>query len=125
MGNCGFTIAPCKPEDRKLMMGHLTRVEGMAIEALEEGIQWNFQTFPEYLSMIEQQGVGPNVAVYIGHSALRTYVMGADATTRAANDDEIDRKSVVEGKSVSVRVDLGGCRIIKKKTKTKRIQKPQ
>src|SRR3546814_4840355 len=62
----------------------------MAIEALEEGIQWNFQTFPEYLSMIEQQGVGPNVAVYIGHSALRTYVMGADATTRAANDDEID-----------------------------------
>src|SRR3546814_2423028 len=62
-----------------LMMGHLTRVEGMAIEALEEGIQWNFQTFPEYLSMIEQQGVGPNVAVYIGHSALRTYVMGADA----------------------------------------------
>src|SRR3546814_4704220 len=40
--------------------------------------------------MIEQQEVGPNVAVYIGHSALRTYVMGADATTRAANDDEID-----------------------------------
>src|SRR3546814_10915650 len=59
-------------------------------DLLEEGIQWNFQTFPEYLSMIEQQGVGPNVAVYIGHSALRTYVMGADATTRAANDDEID-----------------------------------
>src|SRR3546814_5881029 len=72
------------------MMGHLTRVEGMAIEALEEGIQRNFQTFPEYLSMIEQLGVGPNVAVYIGHSALRTYVMGADATTRAANDEEID-----------------------------------
>lgn len=90
MGNCGFTIAPCKPEDRKLMMGHLTRVEGMAIEALEEGIKWDFRTFPEYLSMIEQQGVGPNVAVYIGHSALRTYVMGPDATTRVANDDEIE-----------------------------------
>lgn len=90
MGNCGFTIAPCKPDDRKLMMGHLTRVEGMAIEALEEGIKWGFQTFPEYLSMVERQGVGPNVAVYIGHSALRTYVMGADATERAANDDEIE-----------------------------------
>ena len=89
MGNCGFTIAPCKPEDRSLMMGHLTRVEGMAIEALEEGISWGFQTFPEYLSMIEQRGVGPNVAVYIGHSALRTYVMGEEATQRAANDDEI------------------------------------
>lgn len=90
MGNCGFTIAPCMPDDRKLMMGHLTRVEGMAIEALEEGIHWGFQTFPEYLSMVEQQGVGPNVAVYIGHSALRTYVMGADATVRGANDDEIE-----------------------------------
>lgn len=90
MGNCGFTIAPCRPDDRALMMGHLTRVEGMAIEALEEGIQWGFQTFPEYLSMIEGRGVGPNVAVYIGHSALRTYVMGAEATERAANDDEID-----------------------------------
>lgn len=90
MGNCGFTIAPCKPADRELMMGHLTRVEGMAIEALQEGIHWGFQTFPEYLSMIEGQGVGPNVAVYIGHSALRTYVMGKEATERAANDDEID-----------------------------------
>ena len=89
MGNCGFTIAPCKPDDRSLMMGHLTRVEGMAIEALEEGINWDFQTFPEYLSMIEQRGVGPNVAVYIGHSALRTYVMGAEATERVANDNEI------------------------------------
>ena len=89
MGNCGFTIAPCKPGDRELMMGHLTRVEGMAIEALQEGINWGFQTFPEYLSMIEGQGVGPNVAVYLGHSALRTYVMGAEATERVANDDEI------------------------------------
>lgn len=89
MGNCGFTIAPCRPADRALMMGHLTRVEGMAIEVLEEGIQWGFQTFPEYLAMIEARGVGPNAAVYIGHSALRTYVMGAQATERAATDDEI------------------------------------
>ncbi len=89
MGNCGFTLAPCRPDDRNLMMGHLTRVEGMAIEALEEGIHWGFQSFPEYLSMVEEKGVGPNVAVYIGHSALRTYVMGSEATVRAANDDEI------------------------------------
>ncbi len=89
MGNCGFTIAPCRPDDRQLMMGHLTRVEGMALEALEEGIRWNFESFPEYLEMIERQGVGPNIGVYIGHSALRTFVMGKDATERAANDDEI------------------------------------
>lgn len=90
MGNCGFTIAPCRPDDRELMMGHLTRVEGMAIEALREGIQWGFETYPEYLEMIERRGVGPNMAVYIGHSALRTYVMGVQATDRAATDSEIE-----------------------------------
>jgi len=100
MGNCGFTIAPCKPDDRQLMMGHLTRVEGMAIEALEEGIEWNFQTFPEYLSMIEAKGVGPNAAVYIGHSALRTYVMGADATERVADDGEIDAMATLVGEAM-------------------------
>ncbi|RVQ69672.1 hypothetical protein EKN06_05805 [Croceicoccus ponticola] len=89
MGNCGFTIAPCKPADREIMMRHLTRVEGMSIEALEEGIQWNFETFPEYLTALEERGVGPNVAVYIGHSALRTFVMGEDATNREASDAEI------------------------------------
>src|SRR4051812_41888384 len=100
MGNCGFTIAPCKPEDRKLMMGHLTRVEGMAIEALEEGIEWGFETFPQYLAMIEERGVGPNVAVYIGHSALRTFVMGGDATERAANDDEIATMTKLVGEAM-------------------------
>ena len=100
MGNCGFTIAPCKPDDRQLMMGHLTRVEGMAIEALEEGIEWNFQTFPEYLSMIEAKGVGPNAAVYIGHSALRTYVMGADATERAADSGEIEKMAALVGEAM-------------------------
>jgi len=89
MGNCGFTIAPCRPGDRELMMGHLTRVEGMALEALREGICWEFETFPEYLAMLERRGVGPNVAVYTGHSALRTWVMGAQATERAATDAEI------------------------------------
>lgn len=100
MGNCGFTIAPCRPEHRSLMMGHLTRVEGMAIEALEEGIDWGFERFPDYLSMIEQKGVGPNVAVYIGHSALRTFVMGEDATERAANDDEIEAMTALIGEAM-------------------------
>ncbi|HEX4737305.1 MAG TPA: amidohydrolase family protein [Allosphingosinicella sp.] len=100
MGNCGFTIAPCRPEHRSLMMGHLTRVEGMAIEALEEGIEWGFEGFPDYLSMIEQRGVGPNVAVYIGHSALRTFVMGADATERAANEDEIETMTALVGEAM-------------------------
>ena len=89
MGNCGFTIAPCKPEDRDLTMRHLTHVEGMSLDALRAGIRWGFESFPQYLDMLEKQGVGPNVACYAGHSAIRTFVMGGDATERLATDEEI------------------------------------
>ncbi len=89
IGNCGFTIAPCKPEDRDLTMRNLVRVEGMAIEALRAGIDWSFESFPQYLRMLERRGVGPNVAAFVGHSSVRTYVMGEDAPKRAANDEEI------------------------------------
>jgi len=59
MGNCGFTIAPCKPADRDLTMRHLTHVEGMSLDALRAGIRWGFESFPQYLDMLEKQGVGP------------------------------------------------------------------
>ena len=89
LGNCGFTIAPCKPKDRDLTMRHLTHVEGMSLDALRTGIRWGFESFPQYLDMLQQQGVGPNVACFAGHSAIRTFVMGHDATERAATDEEI------------------------------------
>ena len=50
LGNCGFTLAPCRPEDRDLTMRNLTHVEGMSLAALQAGTQWEFQTFPEYLA---------------------------------------------------------------------------
>jgi len=89
LGNCGFTIAPCKPGDRDLTMRHLTHVEGMSLDALRAGIRWEFESFPQYLDMLERQGVGPNVACFAGHSAIRTFVMGEQATERTATDDEI------------------------------------
>src|SRR5882757_1571410 len=89
MGNCGFTIAPCKPADRDLTMRHLTHVEGMSLDALRAGINWGFESFPQYLDMLEKQGVGPNVACFAGHSAIRTFVMGEEATERTATDAEI------------------------------------
>src|SRR5436190_13989043 len=89
LGNCGFTIAPCKPQDRDRTMRHLTHVEGMSLDALRAGIKWGFESFPQYLDMLQQQGVGPNVACYAGHSAIRTFVMGEEATERVATDDEI------------------------------------
>jgi N-acyl-D-aspartate/D-glutamate deacylase len=95
LGNCGFTIAPCRPADRDLTMRHLTHVEGMSLEALRAGIRWEFESFPQYLDMLARQGVGPNVACFAGHSAIRTFVMGEDATERTANDEEIARMAAL------------------------------
>ena len=89
IGNCGFTIAPCRPEDRDLTLRNLTHVEGMSLDALREGVQWEFASFAEYLDFLERRGVGPNVAAFVGHSSVRTYVMGKDASRRVATDDEI------------------------------------
>jgi N-acyl-D-aspartate/D-glutamate deacylase len=89
MGNCGFAIAPCRPEHRDITVRNLCNVEGMSLDALRAGVRWDFESFPEYLGNLTRRGVGPNVAVYCGHSAVRTWVMGDDATERAATDDEV------------------------------------
>jgi N-acyl-D-amino-acid deacylase len=89
IGNCGFTIAPCRPQDRDLTMRNLTHVEGMSIDVLRQGIVWDFETFPEYLAQLERRGCAVNIAAYIGHSSVRTFVMGADAMDRPASDAEI------------------------------------
>ena len=55
IGNCGFTIAPCRPKDRELTMRNLTQVEGMSLQVLQHGIDWDFETFPEYLAMLKRK----------------------------------------------------------------------
>src|SRR5690242_1192633 len=89
IGNCGFTIAPCRAGDRDLTLRALTHVEGMSLEALRAGVQWDFETYPQYLDAMERRGVVPNVASFVGHSSVRTYVLGAEATRRAATPAEI------------------------------------
>jgi N-acyl-D-amino-acid deacylase len=97
IGNCGFTIAPCRAADRELVMRNLTQVEGMSLEVLRAGIRWDFETFPQYLDLLERQGSALNIAAFIGHSSLRTYVMGDAATERAATAAEISAmKALVE-----------------------------
>jgi N-acyl-D-aspartate/D-glutamate deacylase len=91
IGNCGFTIAPCKPADRELVMKNLTQVEGMSLEVLRAGIRWDFESIPEYFRMLERRGAAINIAGFVGHSSLRTFVMGADAPRRAATSDEVAR----------------------------------
>ncbi|MGQ0577758.1 MAG: N-acyl-D-amino-acid deacylase family protein [Betaproteobacteria bacterium] len=105
MGNCGFTIAPCRPPDRDLTMRNLTHVEGMSLEALRAGIEWGFESFPEYVGMLEKKGVGPNVACFVGHSGVRTFVLRGDAAKRPATADEIAqmRRIVIEA------MEAGAC----------------
>jgi N-acyl-D-aspartate/D-glutamate deacylase len=89
MGNCGFTLAPCRAEDRLTLMRMLTYVEGMPLEALTQGIRWEWETFAQYLDGIERIGPWTNVGCFIGHSAIRQYVMGDAAWEREATADEI------------------------------------
>src|SRR5438046_3027627 len=89
IGNCGFTIAPCRPADRDITMRNLTHVEGMSLEALRAGIRWEFESFPEYLAMLERSGMVPNVAAFVGHSSVRTFVLRDDACKRAASESEV------------------------------------
>jgi N-acyl-D-amino-acid deacylase len=105
MGNCGFTIAPCRPADRDLVMRNLTHVEGMSIEALRTGIDWGFESFPQYLDMLEKNGVGPNVACFVGHSGVRTFVMRNDAPKRAATADEVRQMRGI----VAEAMEAGAC----------------
>ena len=88
MGNCGFTIAPCREADRETLMQLLLFVEGMPIETLRAGIGWAWEDFAGYLGALERGGVGPNVAAFIGHSAVRYRVMGRAAVERAATAEE-------------------------------------
>jgi len=99
IGNCGFTIAPCKPADRDLILKNLTQVEGMSIDVLRAGTRWGFESVPEFFGMLEKQGVALNVAGFVGHSSVRTYVMGEEAPKRAATPAEVAkmRQLVLEG----------------------------
>jgi N-acyl-D-aspartate/D-glutamate deacylase len=89
IGNCGFTIAPCKPEHRDLTLRNLTHVEGMSLDALREGVDWGFESYAEYLDMLAGKGSVPNVASFVGHSSLRTYVLGEEASNRPATKQEV------------------------------------
>jgi N-acyl-D-amino-acid deacylase len=82
MGNCGFGIVPSPPRLHDLIMRNLAVVEGMDLDALRAGIDWRFQSFAEYMTMLRGRGAYMNLGVLVGHSAVRTAVMGEDASVR-------------------------------------------
>ncbi len=88
VGNCGFTLAPAKPEDVDWLAGMLSRVEGMSRAALGAGLKWSGGSFSEYWARFQGQ-LGVNVGSYVGHCAVRRWVMGDEASEREATDAEI------------------------------------
>jgi N-acyl-D-amino-acid deacylase len=93
-GNCGFSVAPLKPGDSPWLIQLFARVEGMDASALE-GIPFDgFETFPEFLASMHGR-LGINATFYIGHCALRRYVMGDDCQEREATPDEIGQMAEI------------------------------
>ncbi|MFE9030429.1 amidohydrolase family protein [Streptomyces iakyrus] len=90
-GNCGFTLAPLhpdRPEDADYTRRMMSRVEGMALVALEEGAPWNWHSFGEYLDALEGR-IAVNAGFMVGHCALRRYVMGPDAVGGQPSQEQL------------------------------------
>jgi N-acyl-D-aspartate/D-glutamate deacylase len=89
MGNCGFTLAPCAVENKHMVVRNLQRAEDIPPAAMEAGITWSWTTYPEFLDALEALPKGINYAGYVGHSAVRTFVMGERAFEAQATEEEL------------------------------------
>ncbi|MEU6976017.1 D-aminoacylase [Streptomyces sp. NPDC046371] len=92
-GNCGFTLAPLhpdRPEDADYTRRMMSKVEGMALTALEEGVDWSWSSFAEYLDALDGR-TAVNAGFMVGHCALRRYVMGADAVGGQPTEEQLAR----------------------------------
>jgi len=87
-GNCGFTLAPIKAADHDYIRRMMAKVEGMPLDALENGIAWDWTSFGEYLDRLEGN-LGVNAGFLVGHCALRRWVMGSERASAVASDEEL------------------------------------
>lgn len=102
VGNCGFGIAPARPKNRELLMRTLEKVEGMSFDALKAGLgDWSFETFPEYLDLVERKQKAINIGVLCGHTPVRLEAMGEDAMARAATPAETARMRAIVDEAVT------------------------
>src|SRR5437899_4688214 len=107
MGNCGFALAPCRPREREWFARCLTAVEDIPTEAMMAGIDWTWETFPEYLDTVDRLPKAISYGAYVGHSALRMYVMGKRALREPAAEDDLAR--MVAAVPEAIRVGAMGC----------------
>ncbi|MFM7126542.1 MAG: N-acyl-D-amino-acid deacylase family protein, partial [Actinomycetota bacterium] len=88
-GNCGFTLAPLLPGDADYLRKMMSKVEGMPLAALENGTDWSWESFSDYLSRLEGN-ISVNAGFLVGHCAIRRYVMGPEAVGAEAHADQVD-----------------------------------
>jgi len=102
LGNCGFGIAPLRPPQRPTMMRTLETVEDMPLASLEAAIDWSFETFDEYVAKLEGLPLALNVGAFVGHTPVRYYVLGDEASEREATPDEIHHMAEIVEQSMRV-----------------------
>jgi len=89
MGNCGFSVAPVRNGAQALVARNLERAEDISGAAMNAGIDWSWETFDQYLDVVDALPKGINYSAYVGHSALRTWAMGERAFTEEANAEDL------------------------------------
>ena len=100
LGNCGVTFAPCKPEDRETLAAMMETVEDIPKQAILEGLSWDWESYGEYLTALEELAPVVNVGGLVGHCALRYYVMGERGVEEQPTPEELERMADVVGQSV-------------------------
>lgn len=99
-GNCGVGVAPLTPEMRELAIWDLVHVEDIPYETLQEGIEWKWESFGEYLDAMQERGVGINVASFVPLTPIRQTVMGEASLDRSGTDTEIEQMRAVYRRSL-------------------------
>jgi N-acyl-D-aspartate/D-glutamate deacylase len=101
MGNCGIGFAPCSPEHRAVMMRLMEGVEDIPGVVLDEGLPWNWESFPQYLDSLEARQFDLDVAAQLGHAPLRIHVMGDRGAKREpATPSDLEKMSALATEAV-------------------------
>jgi N-acyl-D-amino-acid deacylase len=98
IGNCSLAVAPVREHDHEKLISMLSQVEAIPMDVLQAGVPWNWESFPQYMDVLDQK-LGVNVGALMGHTAIRLYAMGEASQERAASEDELElmRTVVREG----------------------------